>query len=302
MSRVALRPSDILKSLSTWPAHLRKEIFYKRTPRGQPGGIEVTSYRALVRVVGYHWYRNQNSVLLRGQNSCYGSLEASAFRARDASRLRRHLDAFLDDFRARSGYDATPEQRLSTEPLLQHYGIRTRWLDLVDSIPHALFFATHRLARSPFRPNTYTYLPSPGGQGLLYIVDVGALRSYAFARQRAAGLFRTDWGGLVCDLRRAKPGLALRPHAQHGWLVRAPALQPDLWHRTLTRVYFDVRLALSWLQGAGSLEREALLPHPSWDEMYRSLLSPRISTIFDDHRAAGFDIGEITTYDFHSAA
>ncbi|GAA0468199.1 hypothetical protein Ade02nite_79030 [Paractinoplanes deccanensis] len=33
--------------------------------------------------------------------------------------------------------------RYAAEPLLQHYGIRTRWLDLVGNIWSALWFACH---------------------------------------------------------------------------------------------------------------------------------------------------------------
>ena len=48
-----------------------------------------------------------------------------------------------------STVDNEPIHKLATEPLLQHYGIETRWLDVVDSVPHALFFATHQLVASP---------------------------------------------------------------------------------------------------------------------------------------------------------
>jgi hypothetical protein len=130
------------------------------------------------------------------------------------------------------------------------------------------------------------------------IMDIGRTRPFAIGKQTVPGVFRTDWGGIVCDLRRAKPGTALRPHAQHGFLIRSPA-RTKLWDRSLMRVYFDVRAARSWLGEAGSLNREGLFPSPQWDEMYRSLLSPGCSTFFDAKRAAGFDIGSPTMYDFH---
>ena len=301
MARQVLDRSTIFRSLHKWPRHLRKEILTRKTPRGQPAALQVTSYRALVRVISFFWYCNQNSVLLRGQTKCHGNLLSSAHRSTAVPRLVQNLDKLIDEFRTTTGFDPAPEQRFSTEPMLQHYGLRTRWLDFVDSIPHALFFATNQLVNSPFPEGTKsTYLPSPHGEGLIYVVDVGRLRPHVVSRQVVAGMHRTDWGGLVCDLRRAKPGLVMRPHAQHGWLVRPPPSKPNLWERMLLPLYFDVRLARRWLEGAESLDRESLFPDPSWDDMYRSLLTGPVSKLFERQRLSGHDIGEVTTFDFHS--
>lgn len=299
MARKVLSASDFFRTLQGMPDNLRREICVRKTPKGQANAIEVKSYRALARVIGYHWYRSENAVLLRGQVECYGSLRASACRAPAEGWTGLGLDAFCERFRRDTGLDVGGGEKHSTEPLLQHYGIKTRWLDFVDSIPHALYFATHAQVPSPFTAGHQTYLAAPAGRGVIYIVDAGKLSQLSEDGVGVPGLFQTDWGGVVCDLRRAKPALALRPHAQHGWLVRASDAAPDLWGRLILKVVFDVEAALRWLGGGESLAREAMFPPPAWDGMFKFLLGKKASSVLMTPEAAACQVGDIAKYDFH---
>ncbi|NOK09079.1 FRG domain-containing protein [Corallococcus exercitus] len=295
-----LSAKDIFQSRWSWPAHLQKEITYRKPEtKGGVGSLEVKSYHALVRTIGYCWFRSESSVLLRGQTKCYRSLAPSASRSTDPAGLIGSMDAFLDRFRAATNFDTGPIFQRTTEPTLQHYGLRTRWLDLVDSIPHALFFATHRLVTSPFDPSKKAYIKSPKGEGVIYVIDVGDITPASVAGSTIPGLFDTDWGGTVCDLRRAKPSHALRPHAQHGWLCRGPDGKLDLWDRVILRIFFNVADARPWIDGALSVEPEGMFPPPSWDEVFKMLISEKVNTFLTSERATGLDLGEILNFDFH---
>lgn len=151
--------------------------------------------------------------------------------------------------------------RAAIEPLLQHYGIRTRWLDLVDNIWIALWFACHtqkteyektgrmgqysrayayHLRRSPFSSSR---TKSVGNGTEAPEVESGADRSetkssdntdndyayvYMFSTGRVSstsvpGYEISDEHRLV-DLRYASPSIYLRPHAQHGLLIANRAM------------------------------------------------------------------------------
>lgn len=317
---MAPTPKTILHSLPNLPKELRNEIIPYTGPKLQqqspnikrPPTLLVKSYRALVRVIGFYWYQSEN-VLLRGQEQCFGSLQASAWRPLTSSTptLPMQLDGFLQRFRQAIKFDRAPLHAYTTEPLLQHYGLRTRWLDLVDSIPHALFFAIYQCTKSPFaddkkpfaddkKPCIKTYIPCPSGKGVIYIINTGRLDPFLDADGKPVpGLYKTDWGGQICDLRRSKPSLALRPHAQHGWLCRPDDANNNMWDRILARVFFDKSVARSWLGGATSLSRESLFPPPSWDDVFDRLLRHDVTSFLAQERSSGIDIGIVSTYDFH---
>lgn len=298
----SLSAREIYESYSKFPGHVRKEARLLPMMRRTHKRIAVSSYRALMRLVGLCWYRSTNQVLLRGQTRCFENLRPSACRSPSLARDPAAIDGFLERFRRTVRYDQSPTYACSTEPLLQHYGVRTRWVDFVDSVPQALFFATHDFVRSPFAVSSdeMTYVPTLRASGVLYVVDVGVLTPREVDGKTVPGVFSTDWGGEVCDLRRAKPSQSLRPHMQHGWLCRPVDGSLDLWNRVVLQVEFDSKLAREWLVGAGCLTRESLFPDKKWDETYKQLLSKKMTSFFEnEHSSIG--TGVPTRFDFHSS-
>jgi hypothetical protein len=262
--------------------------------------IMVQSYRSLIRVVGYFLYNYAGRIALRGQTRCYRTLLPSAHRGLGSAPAG--LDGFLSRYRAAISVDTKAREAITTEPLLQHYGLRTRWMDFVDSVPHALFFACHRFVISsdstPASP-LHTFVPSLDSHGFIYIMSLGDIVP---VRESSGSSVRGVWsnadGVLMCDLRQAKPSIALRPHAQHGLLVRPPDTQPDLWPRLIARIAVPTRAARSWIIGSEALSYEALFPPPPWDGIYGQLLSPRFRDFLERERGAGVDYGAISRYDF----
>jgi hypothetical protein len=156
-------------------------------------------------------------------------MKPSIYRSYSSSQVDGPLDTFLDHFRNRSQIDLRPVYRPSTEPVLQHYGIKTRWLDLVDSVLHAVFFAVHSVesAVDPDGVSWLSHVQSSDEFGFIYLLDCGTERELKALQvledmiiKDVSGVWMASDGFQLCDLRRAKPSKALRLHSQHGLLCR----------------------------------------------------------------------------------
>ena len=102
----------------------------------------------------------------------------------------RVADAFPDNARFR---------RPDLPALLQHYGFRTSWLDVVDNLWTAVWFATHSMSQADGR----VLATCENRSGWLYFLAVS-----------------DDCTAL--DLRESHHALSLRPHAQAGWSMKGP--------------------------------------------------------------------------------
>lgn len=127
--------------------------------------ISVDTLKALIQAVGYLSYISDGPVLYRGQSNLYSPYIPRPSLCRNSVSSDSRLET-VENYLSVSGrwnndvFDI-PESKpiLSSEkpitnhsaialkleaycvePLLQHYGIQTRWLDLTDSLCHALFF------------------------------------------------------------------------------------------------------------------------------------------------------------------
>src|SRR5215470_17985708 len=119
-----------------------------------PHGQEVLHVRdphALIQASGYLKFvraKEGEAIFFRGQSQTYASLTPTLFRniagthAAQSARVRdRNL--FIAHIVASSPIFAT-FRNYAHEPLLQHYGLATTWVDLVDNIWVALWFACHK--------------------------------------------------------------------------------------------------------------------------------------------------------------
>ncbi len=230
--------------------------------------ISVDTLEALIQAVGYLSYISDGPVLYRGQSSLYNPYVPRPSLCRSSassdSRLRTvenylsvsgrwNNEAFdiskfkpiLSSEKPITNHSAIAIKLESycVEPLLQHYGIQTRWLDLTDSLCHALFFSVvkdeainivdlssgdssvdvnllseHVLNRSVRLPPkceeiNYCYL---------YVLSVGK-ENYSFSSKLPKGIRRCA-NGWILDGRKAFPSTYLRPHSQHSFMLFAPSL------------------------------------------------------------------------------
>jgi hypothetical protein len=125
--------------------------------------LHVRDPHALIQAVGYLKYRcasEGDAVYFRGQSSSYASLSPSLFRGIGAtqnaqsSRVKLTREFIRDVKSQHRIFDQINE--LAHEPLLQHYGLSTTWLDIVDNIWVALWFACYK-AYSSGKNNRYIH-------------------------------------------------------------------------------------------------------------------------------------------------
>ena len=180
-----------------WGAH---------APGPSPGGIPrlyIMDIRGLLLASGVLRYTLApfgTSVFYRGQSKDWVAqvslMRGTSSRAETKARLK-WLDQSLAAVAKVFDPAGTPDAR---EALLQHYGLPTRWLDVVDNIQTAAWFAHHQRAISADAPGARD--DASGYIAAIACPSNGVKFAQAF------------------DL-RAKPSEWLRPHVQQAWAVRS---------------------------------------------------------------------------------
>jgi hypothetical protein len=110
--------------------------------------FHIKSYHTLIQFVGYAKYINRSigNVYLRGQHNLYDSIIPSIFR--NISNLggfhnrNQHIKEFVTKCSDKMELIRNLDE-IVKEPILQHYGIGTRWIDLVDNLWIALWFGSY---------------------------------------------------------------------------------------------------------------------------------------------------------------
>ncbi|CAE6837099.1 FRG domain-containing protein [Paraburkholderia aspalathi] len=246
--------------------------------------FEAPSSHSLIQAAGYLKYnlaKTGKGVFFRGQTKLYPALSPTLLRSVKDGPPNVRRRALLTDLLA--SIDAqgaalravAPECR---EPLLQHYGIRTTWLDVVDNIWVALWFACHS-AYTIGWPEEYLHFEKrmPNHRGAEEYAYVLLLASaYNATSQAGPGHYRDDRSETM-DLRVAVPSHFVRPHAQHGILVRRlsnnglPVSDNRPLHVGTIRI--PLTAALDWLGNATTLTSHSLFPPAYYDSGYRELLA-----------------------------
>lgn len=191
---------------ATVSSELSRRHWGIRAPGSSPGGVRrwyIMDVRGLFLAAGilrYSLSQHKTMVLYRGQCRDW-PIQAPLFRGvtRKPEAMGRiaWLDQALSEIATLFDPTGSSEER---EALAQHYGLPTRWLDLVDNIQTAAWFAYHSSTTGNRDDST----------GYIYALACPS-NGKAFAR--------------AYDL-RVKPSEWLRPHIQQAWAIRAA--KPDL--------------------------------------------------------------------------
>lgn len=197
--------ADEIRKLISGAMHqeLEKRHWGARAPKGHWNvpRYYIFDLRGLFLACGllrYH-LREHATVFYRGQHDDW-ELVASVFRNLPEDSRKAHakareqwLESALD-----AAKDFDPKgQREEREALLQHYGLQTRWLDVVDNVQTAAWFAYSagdKQAEVDGKPGFIALLACPNPKGP-----------------------SDKWKSL--DL-RTKPSDWLRPHVQQAWSIR----------------------------------------------------------------------------------
>ncbi len=211
--------------------------------------LNIYDYRGLMLAIGslkYHLHTMDTDFLLRGQTKNH-PLIPSLYRG-----CKTHLQINANQTWINDVINAiaptfdpigTDEER---EALAQHYGLKTRWIDVVDHIQTALWFAYHD------SNNAFDGSSIEDSTGFLYLI--------AYPRS-VAGI------AIVKDL-RLKPADWLRPHLQQGFSMRlADPLSNgrSFEHLRLATIVVQRDLLKLWSNGA-FLSRDYLFPGEAFDK------------------------------------
>lgn len=195
----------------TIPYELDKNRWGASAP-GSHDGIKhfyVADYRALNLVTGIIRYtlRNTNTkVFYRGQERDWDlipSLYRNSKNEAEAITAENKLSRILEIAKIHFDPEGTDDER---EALAQHYGLHTRWIDILDNIQSALWFAYDRTYAIPTRAEQYDE-------------DVGYIYILAFPDDPSKVK--------ILDLRQ-KPSQFLRPHVQQAYSLSTSSPRKEL--------------------------------------------------------------------------
>lgn len=224
-----------------------------RSPRrGQSGHpvLYILDMRGLLLAAGlmrYLLHQEDTRLYYRGQARDHDHLTLSLYRSatnltkaerqQREERLEKQLDAIKGVF------DINPRRDPEREALAQHYGLRTRCLDVIDHVQTAAWFAYDRLQQEDTERRDAV--------GHIYLLAADAAEAYVEA----------------IDL-RMKPSNWLRPHLQQAlMLFRGPrALQQTDFDFACAAHFIVPRPLLHAWSGYSAIPHYVLFPTPEQDQ------------------------------------
>lgn len=256
------------------------------------GVVFVKTPQALVQAVGYAKYKLKNRlVFYRGQTKHYSSIEPTLYRTKNhrkehvivtdlkKSERSRKLDLVISFLEKNNFFlEGTPSNL--HEAVLQHYGFKTRYLDFVDNIWVALWFASTAFMESTFDKKNQRICKSIEEYSYIYVVSPGVIKS------TDNGIIYTEEGYEVIDLRTTAQSMYLRPHAQHGVVIKRIAdkkfKNSDMFDATKLIIKISNSDAIKWLGNGELVAPGNLFPSPFYDHGYAALQERNLNLIYEE--------------------
>jgi hypothetical protein len=228
-----------------------------------------------------------NKVFYRGQIEDY-DLIPSLLRdhkgiVTDNDRINRRLKAYGELVaKTPSIYKADRFRNENLNPIFQHYGIKTPWIDLVDNIFVAIWFAVNKFEKDSMGLVRCT--PSKENYGWIYYFQISNDLKYY-------------------DLREHHSSLSLRLHTQHGISATKKNNNWNLSNRNLNkhvvaRIKFPVTDEL--LLNDQIFNSEFMFPGDKFDNTYgylrREKFSDLLQEVIEDNELEKQELGQITVY------
>lgn len=248
--------------------------------------FHATKPYVLVQAAGYLKHilakSHNKSVYFRGQSKLYPTLPPTLYRGITRPQARERRDAEINRLLREIRESQVVLRALGNhvqEPILQHYGLKTRWLDVVDNVWIALWFAcytTHSFGKYGeylhFEKRIVRHIKPDMRFAYILLLEAAATPDVKLG----PGCFR-DGNSATIDLRIAAPSHFVRPHAQHGLVVKALDLEGkapiDFSPLLAGIIRVDLADALEWLGSGDLLNVHALFPPPPYDFGYQEILS-----------------------------
>lgn len=256
--------------------------------------FDVGNPNALNQIIGYAKFINADygNVYYRGETELHSSVLPSI--AREAGHqkyeesLNRVIAAAIADEQFTncaklSNLSNSKASKLIAEAMLQHYGFSTHFVDVVDNHWIALWFGLNQYATIT-NLSTYSFykqrritpveLLSPQGQSDIYqYMLLIAVDDSVVPLER--GVYQGN-DTTTIDLRSSLPSVFIRPHAQHGLVIkrntRSPADSFDLSSHVIAIIRMRIDHVAQWIGTGQLLTSSNLFPSPAFDYGYEILL------------------------------
>jgi len=281
---------------------IEKELPIRPSPNGEYIYIENPFH--LTRFAGYLKFREEkgkeeriNQIFMRGQTDDHFGMVPSLFRDVPESQIPKRKAAYESLLpELRRNLSGTRFDGVKCGALLQHYGIKTPWIDLVDNLFVALWFATRQ--RNIEEPITYQKAQLDYG----WIFFMKAEERLRRGQKKLKGI-RIGERVMVTDLRRDHSSLSLRPHAQHGvslaWREELGSHHPinhDMEEFLVAAVKFPTRNFIKLINGINNIPTEYMFPSADFDDTYKQLKNPEISKAIKKVEKTEGTLGKIDIY------
>lgn len=262
---------------------------------------EVSTVHALNQVIGHAKFNNQSygNVYYRGECRLHPSLKPSLFRnlkntEKATERISKLIQNFVDDEYMRNELKIIPSDfetsKSKIEGMLQHYGVPTRFIDVVDNHWIALWMGLNKAENLKQYNQYYHYIErsiplvelakgdaTPDELLFQYVL----LIAVPFSDVRTFTGIQSSADYIEVDLRQALPSTFLRPHAQHGLVLRRKVHQPtsygadayDIAPAVIGIIKIRIDKVHEWMGNGGLLTQNNLFPPPAYDYGYDLLLS-----------------------------
>lgn len=223
--------------------------------------VECNTINEIVEIIGRlknHFINHGIQIFFRGQHKHYNFNQyPTIYRDQKVSDediildLERELIEIKFGFHKKQ-YSSSPfrnnnkneiDNLIAIEPTLQHYGWKTRYIDLVDNLHIGLWFASIDLKNLQFSNEKFGYL-------FLY---------YVKADQRISKGVYDGTSQRLVNLREAIAPDAIRPHIQHAWLMTDLKLLEDQPRDKINIANFN-RYVLCVIRIKQSILKEFIMP------------------------------------------
>lgn len=258
----------------------------------------------LASFMGYLKFQNRLSgedkeVFFRGQTNNHKNIIPSLLRGDDFAKINTLSDAYekLKD-KTKELFKASRFKNETIDNLFQHYGIKSKTLDLVDNIYIAIWFATNKWKQVSGFQNLCTYEESKDEFGWIYFMLVEPPAPNQTISNPAFDGY--------CDLRKYHSSLSARLHCQHGITYfrnnNGNWTEKNRCFDNLVIASVKIPISVDFKMNGTIFTREFLFPNSEIDNTYKLLKRDKftklVSDIEDEFKLSAGDLGRIWTYNF----
>ena len=278
---------------------------------------EVITVHGLNQLIGHAKFNNQTygKVYYRGEARLHETLLPSLLRkmkntSKATETINKISERFINDEHMKNELKVNRNEiessRIKIEGMLQHYGVATRYIDVVDNHWIALWMGLNRAEEIGQFNKCYHYtersiplVEFAKGEKISneLLFQYVLLVAVPFSTEQNLNGIQMSEDYVEVDLRQALPSTFLRPHAQHGLVIRKKlhmngGLVTNNMYDMASAVIGIIKVRIDrvrdWIGSGELLTQNNLFPSPAYDYGYDLLLSR--PDLLEEFKNKGFEI------------